>query len=99
MIGMTFVVHAMFDVGIHSVPGSFLAMLISVFGFSDVIAKDILILAGSLAIVARLLLFVRAFEKYALGFTVFWGMTTAFARSVSNLDMTLFELSAHQWLL
>lgn len=99
MIAMTFVGHAMFAVGIHPVPGHFIDMLISVFGFSESIAKDVLILAGSLDIVASLLLFVRAFEKYALCFTIFWGMTTAFARSVANLDLNLLDLSAHQWIL
>jgi hypothetical protein len=99
MIALTFVGHAMFAVGIHPVPGHFIDMLISVFGCSESIAKDILILAGSMDILASVLLFVKPFEKYALIFTIFWGMTTAFARSVANLDLNLFEMSAHQWIL
>ena len=98
IIAMTFVGHALFAVGFHPVPGNFIDMIISILGVSEGTAVELLLVAGSIDIVASILLFVKETERYALFFMVFWGSATAFARMVANFNVDLALASGLQWL-
>jgi hypothetical protein len=99
MVAMTFVGHGMFAVGIHPIPGQFIDMVITVFGVTEDAAYDFLALAGALDFAAALFIFIPATQLYALGFNIFWGITTAFARFVSHVDFDLLGFTSHQWVL
>ena len=98
-LGLTFVGHALFAIGFHPVPGSFIDMVISILGVEEAIALKLLIVAGTLDILASLLLFSKKTEKYALYFMIFWGSFTSLARIFAHMSFDLFFDSANQWFL
>lgn len=98
LIALTFVGHALFAVGFHPVPGNFIDMIISILGVSEDTAIELLLVAGSIDIVASIFLFFRETEKYALFFMIFWGTATAFARILANFNMDLAVASGLQWI-
>ena len=98
IIALTFVGHALFAVGFHPVPGNFIDMIISILGVEERIAVELLLVAGSIDIVASILLFVKDTERYALFFMIFWGMATALARVVANFNVDLALASGLQWI-
>lgn len=99
LLASTFIGHALFALGFHPVPGNFIDMIISILGVSEDHALHLLVLAGSLDIIASLLLFFKKSEKYSLYFMIFWGTATAFARILANLNLDLILDSTNQWLL
>lgn len=98
MIALTFVGHAMFAVGLHPVPGSFIDMIISILGVNEDTAVELLVIAGCIDITASILLFVKETEKYAIYFMIFWGSATALARVFANFNLDLAFASGMQWL-
>jgi len=96
-IALTFIGHGLFAVGFYPVPGNFVEMVISTFGLSEPEAYTFLRVAGCIDFIAAIFIFIPKIEVLALGFMTFWGMTTAFARTVSHIDFDLFAMSANQW--
>jgi len=99
IIALTFIGHGMFALGIHPVPGTFVDMLIIVLGVSEALARNLLLVAGSLDFIACIYLFIPRTELYGLGFAVIWGTITACARVLAYFDFDLLAMSSHQWIL
>ncbi|MBD64976.1 MAG: hypothetical protein CME62_07195 [Halobacteriovoraceae bacterium] len=98
LISFTFIGHGLFAIGYYPIPGGFIDMIINTFGFTEDNAVLMLRFAGILDFSAAIFIFVPGLELYALGFNIFWGLTTAFARSVAHIDINLLELTSHQWI-
>lgn len=98
LIAFTFIGHALFAIGFHPVPGNFIDMIISILGVSEDNAVRLLLVAGTIDIVASVLLFIKGTEKYALFFMIFWGTATALARIFANFNIDLAYASGMQWI-
>ena len=96
-IAFTFIGHGLFAVGFYPVPGNFVDMCISFFGFTEPEAFMFLRTIGIIDLSCALFLFVPKLEIIALIFMSFWGCATASARLFSNFDMSLIEMSVSQW--
>lgn len=94
----TFIGHGLFAVGFHPVPGNFVEMIITTFQISETDAYTFLRIAGTLDFAAALLLFIPQTQLIALAFMSFWGIVTAFARTVAHLDLNLLFMSSTQWI-
>lgn len=96
-VASTFVGHGLFAVGIYPVPGHFVDMIINVFSVSQIVAQDLLTVVGSIDIACGIGLFVPLYRKYALGFMIFWGSSTAVARVLAHIEWEQFLYTASQW--
>ena len=98
LIAATFIGHALFAIGFHPVPGHFIDMVVSILGVQEGAALRLLMIAGSLDILASFFLFFKKTEKYSLYFMVFWGGATALARMFAHVRFDFLIDSSHQWL-
>lgn len=96
-IAFTFIGHGLFAVGFYPVPGNFVDMCISFFGFSETEAFAFLRMIGAIDLGCALLLFLPKLEYVALIFMSIWGSATASARILSNIDSDLLNMSISQW--
>lgn len=99
IVSLTFIGHGLYAIGYYPIPGKFIDMIINVFGFSEDQAILMLRVAGIFDFSAGIFIFVPVLQIYALVFNIFWGFTTAFARTVAHFDLELFSMSVNQWLL
>jgi hypothetical protein len=97
-IALTFIGHGLFAVGFYPVPGGFVEMVISTFKISEESAYIFLRIAGILDFSAAIFLFIPKTQFIALSFMAFWGIVTAFARTVAHIDSELFIMSTSQWI-
>lgn len=96
-IAFTFIGHGLFAVGFYPVPGNFVDMCISFFGFTEPKAFTFLRTIGTIDLACAFLLFIPRLEILALVFMSFWGCATASARLLSNIDVSLIDMSLTQW--
>lgn len=100
VIAFTFVCHGLFAMGVYPIPGHFVDMVIYGFGVSETVAKQVLLVAGILDIVAAILLFLpkKGVVYTALVYMAFWGFLTTIARVVTTYQVDLGWYSLKQWL-
>jgi hypothetical protein len=99
IIACTFIGHGLFAIGFYPVPGSFIDMVVTVFGASESTARLFLKTVGCLDLAAAGLLFIPALTIPMLYFMTFWGGATALARIIAHIDFELFSFTGHQWVL
>jgi hypothetical protein len=99
IIALTFTGHGLFAVGFHPVPGSFVEMLVSILFVSEPTAVNMLLAAGIFDFTCSLSLFFPKIDIIALSLMAFWGIATAFARVLTNIDLDLIEMTSHQWVM
>ena len=98
LIALTFIGHGLFAVGFYSLPEHFVGMTVSGLGVEASVAKKVLIGAGTLDLLASLMLFSKAGRSSALIYMIAWGALTAIARTYSNFDVSLPCTSLSLWL-
>lgn len=98
VMACTFVGHGLFAAGFHPVPGNFVEMVISTFSVTEETAYILLRTAGTIDFIAAIFLFMPKTQMYSLAFMSFWGIVTAFARTVAHLDFNLLLMSSNQWI-
>ncbi len=99
LIALTFIGHGLFAVGFHPVPGNFVQMLVTVLNVSEPTAVNLLLAAGIFDFTCSLLLFFPKVDVIALSLMAFWGIATALARVLTNIDFNLLQMSSHQWIM
>lgn len=97
-IAITFLAHGLFAIGILSVPGNFIDMIINMFGVSEATARTLLFYMGFADVLLALTIFIPEFEIPILFYGVFWGLATALARPVSFVGSGGGEESVIFWL-
>ena len=96
-IVLTFVPHGLFAMGLIYVPGHFIDMTIKIIGFTETQSLHFLYLVGFLDLLISVLIFIPKIAKYAVGYAMFWGFLTAFARLVSGFNADFFWPSIHNY--
>ncbi len=97
-IAFTFICHGLYAVNYYPRPGNFVEMILNTFGVSEATAIQMLLVAGILDFIVSIAIFVPGkIAKAALGYVVFWGFLTTFARYSSYLDFSYFIESLSQW--
>lgn len=96
LIAVTFVSHGLYALGYYPVPGHFVDMTILSTEMSQKNATLFLYIAGILDIVISVLIFFPKIAKPALLYACFWGLLTAFARTVANFNSDFLLDSLHQ---
>jgi len=98
-VALTFLGHGLYAVGFFPVPGHFIYMTTEILNISDSGAKDLLLVAGVLDLIAVVLLFFPKTEMYAVFYCLFWGFLTALARPLAYIEPgPVFWLTVHQTL-
>ena len=95
----TFIGHALYAIGFHPVPGNFVHMVITGFGFQDQAALNFLFVVGILDILAAVGIFINnGYIRIAsLAWMIIWGFLTAFARIWVNVDFQEFWSEMLLW--
>jgi len=86
-IALTFIGHGLYAVGYYPQPGVFIDMVINIFGFGEITARQLLVGAGFLDFVVALLIFLPPYTYSALVYAFVWGGLTALARVVGYLSL------------
>ena len=87
LITATFLGHGCYAMGImYPIPANFIEMTQAILKLSNQDAKTFLLIAGLLDVALVIGLYFNQTVKYALYYAIFWGFTTAFARTISQLD-------------
>jgi hypothetical protein len=89
IVALTFIGHAMFALGVHYVPGSFILMTKSTLVLSVQQSYVFLFWIGVLDVVFALLLFFKneRLQQIALVYLIVWGVLTSLARFVFPLEI------------
>lgn len=107
LIAFTFLFHGLFAIGIpssiswldHSTPARFEFMTQECLGLeSDETARQVLLVAGILDLVAAVAIFLPRLRKAGLIYMLIWGFLTALARPVAYLDPESLGESLGQWI-
>ncbi len=96
LIAVTFFSHGLYAFGFYPVPGTFVDMVIQIFGCSESVAITFLYIAGIIDFVLAVLIFVPKTSTYALWYAVGWGILTALARITANFYVEFPLQSIHQ---
>jgi hypothetical protein len=105
-IAMTFVFHGLFAIGIpssfawlnHATPDHFLFMTKETLGIdSDGVARQVLLAAGVLDLVAAAAIFSSRFRKAGLVYMLIWGFLTALARPVAYVELDTLGEDLMRW--
>jgi|SRR6056297_1506009 len=96
-IALTFLGHGLYAMGFFPVPGHFIYMTTDILSLSDDGARQFLLIAGVLDLVAVVALFFPKVDHWALAYCVLWGFFTALARPVAYIEPgPVFWISVHQ---
>ncbi|PSR05159.1 MAG: hypothetical protein BRD50_01690 [Bacteroidetes bacterium SW_11_45_7] len=98
-VAATFVGHGLYAFGYYPVPGSFVQMMITVFGVDENVSMTLLKIAGILdfALSAGIFLPWRSIVTISLGYAFGWGLVTALARIISHFYRAIPLHSIEQW--
>ena len=80
LVGLTFIGHAFFALGVHYVPGHFIEMTSRSLGMNSESSIYFLYFVGWMDVIFAVLAFVPALRKFALGYLIIWGLLTSLAR-------------------
>jgi hypothetical protein len=98
-IALTFIGHGLYAMGYYPVPPHFVGMMMSGFGLSEHLARDVLWIIGwldFLAAIALLLPFTKG-RKFALAYIIIWAFLTAVARLYANAAWYSWPELLSQW--
>ncbi len=98
LAAMTFLGHALYAVGFHTVPLNFKLMTQGLLGVSENGAIIFLAVVGWLDIVAAVGVFFKPARIPSLLYMIAWGGLTALARVASHFDTTSDSLGLDPWL-
>jgi len=97
-IALTFTSHGLYALGFYPVPGNFVAMTINILHVSNDTAIILLKIAGIVDVLASIGIFFRGkIFIWSIWYCIIWGILTALARVVANIDLEWFFPSLHQW--
>ena len=97
-IALTFTSHGLYALGFYPVPGNFVAMTINILNVSNDSAVLLLQIAGILDVLFSVgIFFTGRIFRWSIWYCVIWGILTAMARVVANLDLYSLIPSLHQW--
>ncbi len=96
-IVLTFIPHGLFATGIIYVPGHFIDMTIKILSVSETWARQFLLMAGLLDVMASVFLFLPKLVRYAYLYIIIWGFLTALARLVSGFNAGFIASSFHNF--
>jgi hypothetical protein len=97
-LAITFLSHGLFAIGVFSVPGPFIDMIINIFGVSETTARSLLFYMGVGDVLFALMIFVPELERPVLIYGSVWGLATALARPVSFVGSGGGEESVFFWI-
>ncbi len=96
-IALTFLGHGLYAIGFFPLPGHFIYMTTDILRLSDDGARQLLLIAGVLDLVAVVALFFPKVDRWALAYCALWGFFTALARPVAYIEPgPVFWISVHQ---
>lgn len=81
LVGLTFIGHAIFAIGLNYVPDHFIEMTTKSLSISENSAITFLFVVGCLDIICALLAFVPLFRRYVIWYLIVWGFLTSIART------------------
>ena len=81
LVGLTFVGHALYAIGLHYVPENFIEMTMKSLHLTKNQALKFLFIIGWLDIVFALLAFIPFVRKYTIWYLIIWGFLTSIART------------------
>jgi len=96
LVAVVFISHGLYAVGYYPIPGHFIGMIITIFGCSQDVAINFLLVAGILDFLVGIAIFIPKLKRYALIYACFWGLMTALARVVSGFYIDFIWQSIHQ---
>lgn len=96
-LAITFICHGLYAIGYYPIPGSFMNMMINVFGMSNEQAILWLKVAGYADFIFAIGIFIPKVGKYFLYYGFLWGFATALARIVANVDGDFLNESLNQY--
>ena len=90
IVGLTFIGHGMYALGVHYVPENFLLMTSNSLHFTNENSKIFLFVIGILDLVFSILLFIPKYSHFSIWYLIIWGLLTSLARIyyVLNLGIT-----------
>ncbi len=87
LVGLTFVGHGVYALGMHLVPENFLTMTTKSLAINNEIATEFLFAIGILDVLFSLLLFIPRAREFAIFYMIIWGFLTSFARVYYVIDL------------
>ena len=98
LIAFTFTAHGLYALGFpYATPAGFIEMTVKILQIDEVSASWFLKLFGLLDILLSIGLFFKPTAKAALIYATFWGLATAFARTLAYYDSLSPLGSLHRW--
>ncbi|MDN3493594.1 hypothetical protein [Winogradskyella bathintestinalis] len=94
-IALTFIPHGLLAMAIPYRPGHFIDMTIILLGVNETQASQFLFMIGFLDVFMAIMAFVPKLSRYALGYMIFWGFITAFARLISGFNSDFIASTLH----
>lgn len=87
IIGLTFIGHATYALGVHHVPNNFIEMTMRSLPWMDKqAALQFLFVIGLLDVLFTILAFIPGIRRIAIWYLIIWGFITALARTYYVLD-------------
>ena len=97
VVGLTFLGHGLYALGLYPVPGYFVHMVISNLDVTNTQAEQLLLAAGWMDVGVAVGVFIPKIDRYWLIYAVVWGFLTALARLTTYILWDhMFWLSVHQ---
>ncbi|MEO1448216.1 MAG: hypothetical protein AAFV07_01745, partial [Bacteroidota bacterium] len=98
-IALTFTGHGLYALGLpYATPSGFFVMTQEILGLTAAQAQIFLQIAGGLDLIVLVALFIPPLARSALFYATFWGLVTAFARSLAFVDWEASWLENLRWL-
>jgi hypothetical protein len=85
-VGLTFIGHGIYALGIHYLPGNFVVMTNECLNFESAQSGNFLFVIGILDIVLSVLVFIPKIRQYAVWYLIIWGLLTSIARTYYVLE-------------
>jgi hypothetical protein len=87
LISLTFIGHGIFAMGWHYIPGNFTTMTVTILNINPQNANSFLFIVGLIDLVCAIIVFFHPLKKIALYYLIFWGFTTAVARTLYGIEV------------
>ncbi|MDC1162440.1 hypothetical protein OAT18_03255 [Tenacibaculum sp.] len=99
LIALAFICHGMYAIGVlYPLPGNFVTMTLNIVPVTEVMAKELLFMAGIFDFIVAILIFNSKTIKYAVLYATIWGLVTALARILSGMKYGITMGIFHQYM-
>lgn len=98
LISMTFIGHGLYAIGFYPVPGHFIDMTAELLRTSDQNSIAFLKIIGFVDLAIGFFIWTNIGRTVSLGYATIWGLGTAMARVLTNVQMESFLQDLSQWL-